>query len=164
MVVFGVDDQGRFIKCFHFVNIPKALFFVEPDGGQVDPQKLEQRTGIGESAFDDQGIHFFIHHAMVAVSLLKGEEEVRPLETLRSDHLFLRDLFQKEFILMDPLLEDRDRVRSVLTDFMDAGLIREDAASAGYRITRMGADGAKKIGGIRPDSVRYAFRRCLPFF
>ncbi|MGD8387694.1 MAG: 1-acyl-sn-glycerol-3-phosphate acyltransferase [Desulfobacteraceae bacterium] len=84
-------------------------------------------------------IHFFIHHAMVAASLLKGEEEVRPLETLRSDYLFLRDLFRKEFILVDPLLDDRDRVQSVLTDFMDSGLIREDAASGGYRITRMGA-------------------------
>lgn len=83
-------------------------------------------------------IHFFIHHALVAVSLLNGEEEVRPLEPLHSDYLFLRDLFQKEFILVDPSLNDRDRIRSVLNDFMDAGLVREDAAAGGWRITRMG--------------------------
>lgn len=83
-------------------------------------------------------IHFFIHHALVAVSLLNGEEEVRPLHILQSDDRFLRDLLQKEFILTDPLSYDGDPIRAVLKDFLDAGLIREDPATAGYRITRMG--------------------------
>lgn len=99
---------------------------------------VEDEKKIELEFYKNNIIHFFIHHAMVAASLLNGEEEVRPLETVDSDYRFLRDLFQKEFIA-DPSVDDRDRLRAVLSDFTNAGLVREDDASSGYRITRMGA-------------------------
>ncbi|MCF8062704.1 MAG: 1-acyl-sn-glycerol-3-phosphate acyltransferase [Deltaproteobacteria bacterium] len=84
-------------------------------------------------------IHHFLHHALVAVSLLQGREEVKPEEAVVEDYRFLRTLFQKEFIV-DTAPDDRARVQAVLGDFVKAGLVREASSHEGYQITRLGHD------------------------
>ena len=84
-------------------------------------------------------IHHFLHHALVAVSLLHGREEIKPEEAVVADYGFLRNLFQKEFIV-DTAPDDRSRVRGVLADFAKAGLIRESSPGGGWQITRLGYD------------------------
>ena len=84
-------------------------------------------------------IHHFLHHALVAVSLLHGREEIKPLEAVVADYGFLRNLFQKEFIV-DTAPDDRSRVREVLADFVRAGLIREASPGGGWQINRLGYD------------------------
>ena len=53
VVIFGVDNQGRLLKRLDFIYMPKPLGLLESDSRQVDPQKLEQRSGIGKSTFDN---------------------------------------------------------------------------------------------------------------
>jgi len=84
-------------------------------------------------------IHHFIHHAFVAVSLLNGRDEIKPLSTLEDDYGFLKSVFNKEFIV-ETGPDDRTRVKKVLSDFLEAKLITEEPAVEGYRISRLGYD------------------------
>lgn len=82
-------------------------------------------------------IHFFIPHAFVAVSLLTGSEEVRSLETIISDYVFMRRLFQNEFIFDEG--EDLSlTVPAVLADFLDPAFLVPADQKGGYTITRLG--------------------------
>ncbi|MFO7784937.1 MAG: 1-acyl-sn-glycerol-3-phosphate acyltransferase [Desulfatiglandales bacterium] len=84
-------------------------------------------------------IHHFIHHAFVAVSLLRGRVEILPDTIIEEDYRFLRNIFSKEFVV-ETAPDDRTRVRKVLSDFLEARLVSEEPSGEGYRITRLGHD------------------------
>ncbi len=115
-------------KVVGFLEIAEGgerFYFVE------DEQKVELEF------YKNSIIHRFIHHALVAVSMLQGEEEVKPLTAIEDDYRFLRTLFRKEFIV-ETAPDDRSRVHAVLEDFEEAGLVRKAASVSGYQVTRLG--------------------------
>ena len=54
VVELGVDDQQRFRPAGDLVDVAETGFLPETDGRRVDAQQLQQRSGAGEAAFDDQ--------------------------------------------------------------------------------------------------------------
>jgi glycerol-3-phosphate O-acyltransferase len=84
-------------------------------------------------------IHFFIPHAFVAVSLLKGAEEVKTQPSIVSDYAFLKDLFKDEFVFDD---EERleEKVAFVIEYFVGSAFLSPSEQNAGYRITKFGFD------------------------
>lgn len=84
-------------------------------------------------------IHFFIHHALVAVSILSGTEDIKKMDSIVSDYVFLKDLFQIEFVFD----EDEDvqtKTLSTVEYFMDSGFLTYQRETAGYKITKFGFD------------------------
>lgn len=84
-------------------------------------------------------IHHFIHHSFAALSLLRTRNEILAEDAVEEDYRFLKNLFHNEFIV-ETAPDDRSRVRSVLSDFVDAKFISREQAGEGYRITRLGYD------------------------
>ncbi|MBW1722076.1 MAG: 1-acyl-sn-glycerol-3-phosphate acyltransferase [Deltaproteobacteria bacterium] len=81
-------------------------------------------------------IHFFISHALVALSLLKGAGEA-DLETIISDSDFLKELFRQEFIF-EKSGDSRKEILTILQDFQDLHLV--DPAGSGFRVTKLGVE------------------------
>jgi glycerol-3-phosphate O-acyltransferase len=84
-------------------------------------------------------IHFFIPHAFVAISLLSGTEEVKDLDSIMSDYVFLRDLFRKEFVF-DEREDLRERLIPIIEDFRDSGYLMPAGEDGGYKIAKLGFD------------------------
>jgi glycerol-3-phosphate O-acyltransferase len=84
-------------------------------------------------------IHFFIPHAFLAVSLLTGREEEKPLETIISDYAFLKHLFQNEFVF-DQEEDLGEKVPSLIEYFLDPPLLSRSEFGGGYKITKFGFD------------------------
>lgn len=84
-------------------------------------------------------IHNFIGHSFVAVSLLKGTDEIKPTDDILSDYLFMKTLFKYEFIYneeKDPT-EELDEINRF---FLDEDYIKWNEGKKGFRMTRLGFD------------------------
>lgn len=106
----GVDDEG----VFYYIEEEKF-------------RELEY--------YKNCAVHFFIHHAFVAVSLLSGSEEIRTEASLRDDYAFLQKLFQNEFVYDEDLTDD-EQVDEALDFFLETTMITQ--AERGYHLTRKG--------------------------
>jgi glycerol-3-phosphate O-acyltransferase len=84
-------------------------------------------------------IHFFIHHALVAVSFLSGTEEVKKLDSVLSDYIFLKDLFQNEFVF-DEAEDIEAKTLSIIEYFIHSGFITRSREIEGFKITKFGFD------------------------
>lgn len=115
----------------------KVVGFLEVAEGEERFYFVEDEQKVELEFYKNSIIHRFIHHALVAVSMLQGEEEVKPLTAIEEDYRFLRRLFRKEFIV-ETAPDDRSRVHAVLEDFEESGLVRKAASGSGYQITRLG--------------------------
>jgi glycerol-3-phosphate O-acyltransferase len=84
-------------------------------------------------------IHYFLHHALVAASLLSGTEEVQTRDSVFTDYEFMSDLFRNEFIFN----EEKDvhaTIGTVINDFLTAGYLLESPEDGGFKVTRHGFD------------------------
>lgn len=116
----------------------KFLEFIEDLEGEPfyfvdDDKKMELEY------YKNSIIHFFIHHSLVAISLLTGTQEAKRTESIISDYSFLKDLLKNEFVFESE--EDiPGKINSIITFFLDAGLLTWSAENSGYKITKMGFD------------------------
>jgi glycerol-3-phosphate O-acyltransferase len=105
----------------------ETFYFVEDD------KKLELEY------YKNNIIHFFIHHSLVAASLLTGSEEIKTLNSLISDYVFLKEVLRREFIF-DKNDDIGVRIMSIIEYFLDEGLLIRSDMESGYKITRQGFD------------------------
>ncbi|MDB9822473.1 1-acyl-sn-glycerol-3-phosphate acyltransferase [Deltaproteobacteria bacterium] len=105
----------------------ETFYFVE------DEKKMELEY------YKNNIIHFFIHHSIVALSFLTGDEEEMSVESVISNYVFLKFIFSKEFIFNE---EDDipERVTSIIEYFMDSGFLTLSEGGDAYKITRQGFD------------------------
>jgi glycerol-3-phosphate O-acyltransferase len=84
-------------------------------------------------------INYFLHHALVAASLLSGKEEVKTPVSVFSDYEFVSELFRNEFVFN----EEKDVqaiVGTAINDFLTAGYLLESPEDGGFKVTRHGFD------------------------
>lgn len=119
-IVGYMEDTGSAEETFCYVD---------------DEKKLELEY------YKNNIIHFFITHALVAVSLLTGTEEVKNLETIRDDYGFLKWLFTKEFVFEEEG-DSRETVASILEYFVHSSYVVHSGDSGGdtYKVTKLGLD------------------------
>jgi glycerol-3-phosphate O-acyltransferase len=84
-------------------------------------------------------IHFFVPHALVAISLLTGREEVKEPDSIVSDYAFLRDLFKKEFVFTEEV-DLQEEVSSLTEYFLVSKFLTPSERTVGYKITKLGFD------------------------
>ncbi|MBW1734282.1 MAG: 1-acyl-sn-glycerol-3-phosphate acyltransferase [Deltaproteobacteria bacterium] len=100
----------------------------------VDAEKMRELEYYKNSI-----IHCFLSHAFVALSLLKGNEEVKGEEGILKDYDFLKGLFRYEFIYEEER-SSLEEIHEAVSCFSDFSYIAWDEAGSGYRITRLGFD------------------------
>ena len=84
-------------------------------------------------------IHYFIPHSFVAVSLLTGTEEIKSIDMINSDCIFLINLLRKEFVF-DNKKDVRTEVIAIIKYFRDSGLLLQNQENGGCSITKLGFD------------------------
>ncbi len=82
-------------------------------------------------------IHFFIRHAFLALSLLKGSENVKNDLDIAEDYSFLKRLFRYEFIYESSTMAQRE-IDDTVAYFLELLLIERDEGGQGYVLTRSG--------------------------
>ncbi len=82
-------------------------------------------------------IHFFIPHALVAISLLTGTEEVKTHASITSDYRFFIDLFKNEFVF-DEDQDLQESVNALILYFLASKLLKPSDEGEGYKITKRG--------------------------
>ena len=89
--------------------------------------------------YKNSTIHFFIYHAFVAVSLLRGTEEEKSIEAILDDCRFLMKVFKNEFIFDEEknIFTEADRIISY---FLDASFITKSDTGSGYGLAKLGFD------------------------
>ncbi len=84
-------------------------------------------------------VHYFLHHALVAASLLSGKEEVKTHDSVFSDYEFMLDLLRIEFIFNEEA-DVHAIAGNVINDFLTAGYLLESPEDGGFKVTRHGFD------------------------
>ena len=105
----------------------EAFYFVDED------KKIELEY------YKNNIIHFFIHHSFVAISFLKGMEEVKEIDSVMADYILMKDIFRYEFIFEDEK-NIRDKLIGIIEYFIISGLLTPAKGNQGYRITKSGFD------------------------
>jgi glycerol-3-phosphate O-acyltransferase len=82
-------------------------------------------------------MHYFLHHALVAASLLTGKEEVKTLDSVVSDYTFMSELFKNEFAFNEETNPEAF-VATAINDFHTAGYLLESSEERGFKVTRHG--------------------------
>ncbi|MBN1847112.1 MAG: 1-acyl-sn-glycerol-3-phosphate acyltransferase [Deltaproteobacteria bacterium] len=118
----------------------KILDCLEESFGEEEPfYYVEDEKKMELEYYKNCIIHFFIHHALIAVSILSGAEDTKQLDLIISDYIFLKDLFQGEFVFD----EDEDiqaKTLSVIGYFVDSGFLTDSRGTEGYKVTKAGFD------------------------
>ncbi|MFC1862717.1 1-acyl-sn-glycerol-3-phosphate acyltransferase [Thermodesulfobacteriota bacterium] len=84
-------------------------------------------------------IHFFLHHSLVAISFLTGTGEVKDKNSVISDYLFLKDLFENEFVFGQDE-KHTGKILSIIQYFQESGFLIYSSKDAGYKLTKLGFD------------------------
>jgi glycerol-3-phosphate O-acyltransferase len=84
-------------------------------------------------------IHYFIPHSFVALSLLTGTEEMKSIDTIKSDCIFLINLFRKEFVF-DREKDVMKELTAIINYFKDSKLLLKNQDNNGFTITKLGFD------------------------
>jgi glycerol-3-phosphate O-acyltransferase len=124
----AVFIEWKFISILEDKEVEDELFYyVEED------KKMELEY------YKNSVIHYFIPHSFVAISLLTGTEEIKSIDKINSDCIFLINLFRKEFVF-DNKKDVRTEVIAVIEYFRDSGLLLQDQENGGCSITKFGFD------------------------
>ena len=116
-----------------------VAFMEDTDSAEETFYYVDDEKKLELEYYKNNIIHFFITHALVAVSLLTGTEEVKSLETVRDDYDFLKWLFKKEFVFEEE--EDSwETVAAILECFLDSSYVVHSGQSSGYKVTKLGQD------------------------
>jgi hypothetical protein len=75
----------------------------------------------------------------MAVSLLRGTDEIKTEEKLAADYDFLKNIFKSEFVY-DHYGDVKDEIADVIAYFLDANFIMTADTNGGYKLTRLGYD------------------------
>lgn len=110
------------------------------EGGDSDLETfyfVEEDKKVELEYYKNSIIHFFILHAFVACSLMSGQEDLKRIETIKSDCFFLKNLFRNEFVFDE---EDfGQKVKPVITYFLSARFLSSAGEDAGgYKVTKLG--------------------------
>jgi len=100
---------------------------------------MEEEKKLELEYYKNSIIHFFIAHALVAVSLLTGKEETKNPEAILEDYIFLKHLFRNEFVFVETenLAEE---MLALIGYFLEGHYLSESKEDGGYSITKMGFD------------------------
>lgn len=115
-VVEFLEDAPRDEDYFYYVN---------------DDKKMELEY------YKNSIIHFFIHHSIVAISFLTGAGEVKDKNSVISDYLFLKNLFENEFVF-NQNEDDIERIHSITHFFQNSGFLIYSNQDTGYKLTKLG--------------------------
>ena len=109
------------------VNGEATFYYVDED----KKQELEY--------YKNNTIHWFVSHAFVALSLLRGTEEEKTIEAIKGDYGFMKRLFMKEFVY-EQKNDDEGIIDNVVDYFLDVSFIVYGNTNDNYRVTRLGFD------------------------
>ena len=115
----------------------RVMNILEDIGGEEIFYYVEEEKKPELEYYKNSIIHCFIPHAFVALSLLRGKEEVVPEQQILSDYAFMKNLFKNEFIF-EEMPDIQEEVSKLTRFFQDADYIERDTANGGYRVTRIG--------------------------
>lgn len=117
----------------------KVVDFLEDENGEETFYYVEEEKKKQLEYYKNSIIHFFVPEAFVALSLLSGAEEVRTVESILPDYLFLKTVFKNEFVY-DTDTEDREQVAAVADYFLEAGYLARNGSIDGFKLTKLGFD------------------------
>ena len=109
------------------------------EGGDSDEEIfyfVEEDKKVELEYYKNSIIHFFILHAFVASSLMAGQEELKRMDSIKTDCIFLKNLFKNEFVFDEEDFEQK--VESAVAFFLNAGFLSRGAEDGGYKVTRLG--------------------------
>lgn len=116
----------------------KVVEFLEDTVGKEEPfYFVEDEKKLELEYYKNCIIHFFIHHAFVAVSLLCGKEELKSLDSIFADCAFLREILGNEFVF-DRQKDMRENTGDAIRYFVESSFILDSPQEGGYRITKLG--------------------------
>ncbi len=121
------------------INWKIVDFMEDITGGQETFYFVDNDKKMELEYYKNSIIHFFIHHAFVAVSLLTGKDEVNTEESVISDYRYMKTIFVNEFVF-DEDSEIHDKVLTMIRYFLDSGFLTHSEGDEGYRITKLGFD------------------------
>jgi glycerol-3-phosphate O-acyltransferase len=136
---FNDPDQAVGDTIELLINWKIVDFMEEADGKSERFYYVEDEKKLELEYYKNSIIHFFIHHSLVAVSLLSGTEEIKGLNAVIADYMFLKDLFKNEFIFEEGEALYAKTVEA-MEYFMDSGLLTQTGENGGYKITKLGFD------------------------
>jgi len=118
----------------------KVIDFLEDVEGEEEPFYYVDEDKKMELEYHKNSIiHFFIPHSFVAISLLTGSEEVKDLESIISDYVFLKNLFKNEFVF-DEREGLQERITFLVEYFLDSSFLSRAEGNGGYTIAKLGFD------------------------
>ena len=120
------------------INLKVANYFEDVDGEETFYFVEEEKKPKLEY-YKNSIIHCFIMHAFAAVSLLKGNEEIKSEGALQDDYTFLKKLFKNEFVFREKS-NDEEELKNIIQYFVNNGFITAESMNSGYRLTRLGLD------------------------
>jgi glycerol-3-phosphate O-acyltransferase len=109
------------------------------DGNEETFYFVEDEKKIELEYYKNCIVHYFLHHALVAASLLTGKEEVQTHDSVFSDYEFMSDLLRNEFIFNENT-DAHATIGAVINDFLTAGYLLESSENRGFKVTRHGFD------------------------
>ncbi|MDY7039165.1 MAG: hypothetical protein SV375_23820, partial [Thermodesulfobacteriota bacterium] len=118
----------------------KVVDFMEDTEGEEEKfYFVEEAKKMELEYYKNSIIHFFIPHCLVAISLLSGAEEVKQIESIISDYIFLKNLFKNEFVF-DAKENPREKIMSIADYFLDSAYLTRAEENEGYKVTKLGFD------------------------
>lgn len=100
---------------------------------------MEEEKKLELEYYKNSIIHFFIAHALAAVSLLTGREEKKNLEAILDDYVFLKHLFRNEFVFMESE-NPAGEMPALIGCFLEDHYLSGSEEDGGYSITKLGFD------------------------
>ncbi len=110
------------------------------DGDEETFYFVEDAKKIELEYYKNSILHYFLHHALVAASLLAGQEEIKSLDSVFSDYDFMRQLFRNEFVFENGAADSNRIIGSIIEEFRSAGYLFYPPDSGGFIITKHGFD------------------------
>jgi glycerol-3-phosphate O-acyltransferase len=110
------------------------------DGDEETFYFVEDEKKIELEYYKNSILHYFLHHALVAASLLAGKEEIKSFDSVSSDYEFMRQLFRSEFVFGEEVDGAKNVIGSIIEDFRRGGYLFYSSDSGGFTITKHGFD------------------------
>jgi glycerol-3-phosphate O-acyltransferase len=116
----------------------KIVDSLEDVEGEEEPfYYVDEEKKIQLEYYKNSIIHFFIEHALVALSLLKGKEELKSQAALLDDCAFLKDLFKHEFVPRESRVP-QEWADTVMDYFLNQAWVTRVGESESFRVTKSG--------------------------
>lgn len=136
-----MKDPGKAtLDTLSLLNRWKMVSFMEEVPWEEEPfYFVDEDKKMELEYYKNSIIHFFIHHAFVAVSFLKGREEMKGTDSVISDYSIMKDIFRYEFIFE----EDRhipEKIDGIIEYFVLSGYLIPLEDHGDYRVSKSGYD------------------------